>query len=508
MQKAPASRIAELTNLAAKRKNEILNTKSDYPKGRKTYYFDDIGGNDDNDGLSPETAFKTIDKTGNYDFEEGSVVLFKRGGLWRGVLTLCDGVTYSAYGEGEKPKFYGSIDASDPDNWIKTKYENVWMFRPEINYVRDVGCIIINGGKLWGIKVCLNLKEGVRCDGTDDVFNGRSYVHRERVPFKGPQDLKGDLEFLHYYNNERLYIYCADGNPGKVFDSIELNIRRNITRGGGRNCLIDNLCFMYAGIHAMGHGGRDIRVQNCEFGWIGGSNQFPEHQLLGLKCPFGDDTTRLGNGCEVYGGAENYYVNNCYFHQIYDAAITAQYMNANVGDKDFIMQNIEWSNNVIDTSNYCFELWLAIQNKNENTRVEMNNVHIHDNICTNAGLGWGNQRPDKGSAFFYGDPQHTVCKFNDVVFYDNIFLNSYGRISCARMMGKDNGMYFKHNEIYSNTKVLGVHCADLKDRTTELKPIPATDENLKMLIDGGYWEDCSFYTFDKDENVSEPYIKY
>lgn len=40
--------------------------------------------------------------------ERAYVVLFERGGLWRGQLSTVEGVTYSAYGEGEKPRFYGS----------------------------------------------------------------------------------------------------------------------------------------------------------------------------------------------------------------------------------------------------------------------------------------------------------------------------------------------------------------------------------------------------------------
>ena len=84
-----------------------------------TYYIDSTEGNDDNDGLSPTTAWKTITKVNNElsarTFKPGDSILFKRGDKWTSGnnLQITQGgatdqpLTIGAYGTGNKPVFYG-----------------------------------------------------------------------------------------------------------------------------------------------------------------------------------------------------------------------------------------------------------------------------------------------------------------------------------------------------------------------------------------------------------------
>lgn len=52
----------------------------------------------------------------NGRLKSGDAVFFERGGLWRGYLDCAEGVTYSAYGQGEKPRIYGSPEnGADPN---------------------------------------------------------------------------------------------------------------------------------------------------------------------------------------------------------------------------------------------------------------------------------------------------------------------------------------------------------------------------------------------------------
>lgn len=75
-----------------------LNTNS------QTYYVDAEAGNDSYDGLSPLMAWQTLDKVNSASVKAGSQVLLKRGSEWRGKLIIpADNITYSAYGEGNKP---------------------------------------------------------------------------------------------------------------------------------------------------------------------------------------------------------------------------------------------------------------------------------------------------------------------------------------------------------------------------------------------------------------------
>ena len=51
-----------------------------------TYYFDDINGNDLNNGKSITTAWQSLKKVNNTVFQPNDSILFKRGGIWRGQL--------------------------------------------------------------------------------------------------------------------------------------------------------------------------------------------------------------------------------------------------------------------------------------------------------------------------------------------------------------------------------------------------------------------------------------
>ena len=74
-----------------------------------TYYVDATNGNDDNDGLSQSTAWKTISKVNSSSFEPGNIVLFKRNETWHETLIVPNSgepgkpITFGSYGEGEKP---------------------------------------------------------------------------------------------------------------------------------------------------------------------------------------------------------------------------------------------------------------------------------------------------------------------------------------------------------------------------------------------------------------------
>ena len=74
-----------------------------------TYYIDATGGNDSNDGLSEETAWKTIAKVNSMNFNPADLILFKRGENWQEQLTVSSSgssdnpITYGAYGNGNKP---------------------------------------------------------------------------------------------------------------------------------------------------------------------------------------------------------------------------------------------------------------------------------------------------------------------------------------------------------------------------------------------------------------------
>ena len=114
-------------------REKILNAKDNLKITGKSYYISN-SGNDNNDGLSPETAWKTVEKIEQMgDFlEYGDAVLFERGSEFRlkSCIVCVDGVTYGAYGQGKKPVLIGSeINYADKTLWTKTNRPNLWVLQ-------------------------------------------------------------------------------------------------------------------------------------------------------------------------------------------------------------------------------------------------------------------------------------------------------------------------------------------------------------------------------------------
>ncbi|SDX82397.1 S-layer homology domain-containing protein [Paenibacillus sp. CF384] len=78
-----------------------------------SYYVDAVYGNDNNSGLSPGQAWKTLNKVNSTEFVPGDQILFKAGDVWNGHLTIDDSgyganrITFDKYGEGPKPIIAG-----------------------------------------------------------------------------------------------------------------------------------------------------------------------------------------------------------------------------------------------------------------------------------------------------------------------------------------------------------------------------------------------------------------
>ena len=402
--------IARLRAATDARIAEIRSTANiTVPAGATVYYVSN-NGSDSNNGTSLSTAWRTLDKVNSAKLDAGSYVCFERGGLWRGMLTAQAGVTYTAYGTGAKPILYGSPEnGADPTKWKKSGTENIWYYEGSEKW-GDVGTLVFNEGEACAIKAIREFKT-----------NGDVYNWTTGMPFNnGYKDLNQDLHFYHdMMGTKRVYLY-SDENPGNRFESIEFNVKQNLISVNVNGVTIDNLCLKYTGVHGVGAGTvNDLTVQNCEFGWIGGSVQ---GMIQGR-----DYETRLGNAVEIYGGCENYTVQNNYIYQIYDAGITHQF--SGVGDDVYNHTNVLYLNNVIENCVYSIEYFVS-GCEPENPSV-MTNFRIEGNHMWYASRGFCEQRPpaDRSwGAHIKGRCSRTGNRAKDYVIKDNIFVDGKDRL--------------------------------------------------------------------------------
>lgn len=349
--------LAQLDEKAEQMKQRILNTESNYPRHAAVIYYVSNNGNDENDGLSPEAPIASLEKVNSLKLNPGEVVLFERGGLWRGQLVTQPAVTYSAYGKGRKPRFYGvGGSGAGAENWTLTDKPNVWEFSRTIE--TDVGLIVFNDGEAIAYKR-YTPEENTRADGIGD--------------FAGFEDFTQDLQFWHRKTDNKVFVYSTKGNPAERFERIELCAMTTIVTLGAHGVIIDNLCVRYSGSHCLSWANAwNLTVRNCEIGYGGGS-------FLGKG-------TRYGNACEMYINCDGLNVHDNYIYQMYDTGLTFQFWDQN---EEAMMANISYENNLIE---YCYWNIEYVSRGKYTEKNRMSHVIMRNNFLRHAGYGWGDVR--------------------------------------------------------------------------------------------------------------------
>ncbi len=425
MQTATNDILQSYDTLFEKRKNAIRNAKDNHPETGTVYYVSN-DGNDENDGLSPLTPWKTLSKVSDASLNRGDTVVFRRGDTFRGKIQTKPGVTYAAYGNGDKPKLYGSqFSLADPALW--EEYDSAHHIWKCTEKVLDSGTLVFNDGEAHSIKLIPSYIRGrfVCRDDEAKEFDVRNemrndldmYWHFEDVmttkPSKGEDFPVPNIENAY----GELYLRCDRGNPGNVFDSIESLARTHMfCVGGNDHVTIENVCVKYVGMHGVAAGGHSVslHVTNCEFGWIGGCLQHyfgtdPNYPQGGRGT-----VTRFGNAIEIYGGCTDYVAANNYIYEAYDAGITHQVTTSG----KVTMTGIRYTGNVIEKCVYGIEYFLdQIDGERESF---MDDVVMEANFIRLSGYGWGQQRHNKHTPALIKGWSYTNTARNYVI-RNNIF---------------------------------------------------------------------------------------
>lgn len=443
------------------------------------FYISSHNGSDDRDGLSPSSAWQHCEMLKNAPISYGDTVLFECGSIFREKLDIVNGVTYSSYGSGEKPLFLGSIDASHAEDWEKVG-ENLYRFQQHIDMYNDIGNIVLDGGKAWGIKI-------QKCDDCDmslalkKVTNGLDFFETiPSIPLTCGKELP-DIDLAYFHDKEGYIYLCSKrGNPATVFSSVELSQSVKIfSRSKAEDITFSNLRFACVGCFAIRTVGcKNMTVRNCSFEFIGGAIQFL------YENPSRNYRTRYGNAIENWGACNGMRIENCYFNQIYDAGITTQ----SDGEYDH-EENLYYANNVFDCNQYAFELWSG------GPESKFTDICVTGNICKNVGGGMTTQRPDKGHESFFNSRGKHPMKNCEVCH--NIVIGSVNSMMRCNQLHTEQypDGYFMDNNVYVNQ--LGQDFAwiseDYPAHSRMLKAVPYREDTVKELFCEWFEKNGKFY---------------
>ncbi|MBO7148660.1 MAG: hypothetical protein J6V93_02280 [Clostridia bacterium] len=511
IKQAPIGMVPALDAEFEARKNKILATKSEWTlgEGGTVYYISSTDGCDDNDGLSEATPFKSCVKI-NEDglLKRGDVVLFKRGDRFYTNIKAKPYVTYSAYGDGNKPMICGSQDASRPEDWERWgdnphvyKYtgfieKNIPNDEGKFRSIRsDIGNIVFNDGEYYGSRVMKyeDRDVSIHVGNNGLTSNGREFWYRGEIKFADANDLGHNLEFYFDYTTSELFLFSVYGNPGEVFERIDLCKKPNIIHGAS-GITLDNLCIRYGAAHGLGSGtANDVTVRNCEVGWIGGGLQFVN--------PNGWPT-RFGNAIEIYGYTQNYLTYNCYVHQAFDCGPTIQWQgDLEKEDPQWGLKkhnkNIRFYGNAIERCDSPLEVWISTPTKPTPERfAKLEDIRIYDNLCRYSGYGFGGFTHQKCDYNMFYGAGATEAAYEDAYIENNFMwhIRLFVHFAVPTSTKQGLGFNWRNNVIIkpyaSEFSLLG---SDYENAKGWHKLYWYTNEELERLIDGGAIGENFFY---------------
>ena len=338
-----------------------------------TAYYVSNDGNDDNDGLTPETAWQTISRlaqeAGGWEREgvlkPGDAVFFRRGDIFRdqNFHLGTDGLTFSAYGEGEKPIFTTSSEnGSGGEKWELIYEDNtgkkIWQYYRDMS---DVSRLILNDGEAITTRI-YEFYDGngyISCEATgwwqheaegvtllDTLLPLEDSMIEDLTIISRPERFEG-WDYIDCGVGP-LYLRCDSGNPGELFDSIEFTeyaLSSNIYLCAS-NCVFDNISFRCNGkSYIQPDKWKEVQntvIQNCEFAYGGCTVTYYREREDGALV-----VEVQGDG--IYNIVRNTTIRNNYFH---DGAISSvTYEGDNFDDKDAVNGYFHYLDNVSVNTN-------------------------------------------------------------------------------------------------------------------------------------------------------------
>ncbi|MBI3216046.1 MAG: hypothetical protein HYZ38_19670 [Mycobacterium sp.] len=348
-------------------------------------------GSDAADGLSPETAWATIQKLNSALPRDGSVVLFRKGDTFYGELALPFGCEVGSYGTGSRPILTMFKLLNRSEGWTEQS-PGIWQIdlgspdthdgytaTPDAN----IGYLLVDGEVKPALRSQLSDLSAL-WDFCCDITNNTLFVNAPTNPTAMADDIRAAPNGKRYGPSGRI-IGCMEGS-NEIHD-----VHVTGTGGGG-----------------IGGVGSDVHVHDCLIDYIGGA------MLLDGK------GNRYGNGIENWVNAKRWLIEDNEIAQVYDVAWTAQGRAADTGT----WEDITVRNNHIHDCSQSFEFWST----GSGAAGGFQRILVEGNLCQRAGYSvFSGVRPDQNVrvhllTYYWETPA-------DITVQHNVFDDAYGAYS-------------------------------------------------------------------------------
>ena len=321
------------------------------------YYVDFTIGNDSNNGTSPSTAWKTIDKVNDEmsNFVAGDSVLFKRGDTWDGERLYIENIqgselndiVFGAYGNGNKPVINSVLTQTHA--WTDTG-GNIWKAtNPPADHPERM---LINGVEKLRANIQSEL-DGINFfwrydNSTSDLFIYSTVNPNGVVDVKYAPDFPVIVGYTEHITMENMdlqggwtAIYINTNAKSITLDS--MNIGKYSASG-----LVTN-----TGSNNPAEYPQNILIKNCNFDAF-----FTLDYSMAGSYPESSDRG-CGDGIRAEALTEGE-IENCYFKNWGHASIGLS------GGSDQKATNIKVHNNILTSPDICYGGRLGVEDANYN----------------------------------------------------------------------------------------------------------------------------------------------
>ena len=452
-QDAPDNTNNDIIAAADARRDAFYQNTTDVESTGMVYYISN-SGNDNNDGLSPETAWATLDRAFETHWpltrdllKPSDTVLLERGGTWyispdeiegltSDAYNIVEGVTLGAYGEGARPLIRGDIpEANTPTFWELYYDENGVKIWSSVEVLQDSNVIVFDNGESYADEVMPYWSTALNnyCNAEGDAFDVKTELAND-LSFCCMLDLDSaeSVDLQNSTAKGTLYLRCDRGNPAEVFDEIAVPQAQTGLALHTNATLVD-LDIRYFTCIASELSGYDgysgQQVLNCEVSWCGGliSNYQPfDSGAIGVLFPY------CAGGALQVSGSENS-VRDCYIHHCGPMTLICSIHVDEPGIRKF--ENMTHTGNLIEYCGSALHIADLSKMDYENAEGYISNLTFSDNIVMYSGEGWIEKhilQIDSEHSMFFSAVENTMGASNNDGIYitDNIFYGSRENLLC------------------------------------------------------------------------------